>query len=295
MRAALPASAGSVILLLAVAAAPAAAAPAGMRAGGPCLRWRTPARPAVAGGGRVKTDDTVSEYPWPWLNGGAYSKPPHAASLDPLVQYAWPKAANMSKLQLYNVSAKTIVADRPSSFRGPVSAGGPIQVEGEGCLLMDFGEENAGWLEFDAQGLPAAKDVHMSISEYNEPAIVNSGTKTAPATKMPGQGYRLVLNPLLYEGVRFGWICVRNFSTAWTLTDIRLVAQSKPQSYMGSFASSDALLDRIWYTGAFVVRANLGAANFGSILINRGDRTTWAGVSADTFSMLSLQALDVSP
>ena len=245
------------------------------------------------GGGRLKTANTnVSAshqrarqsglYPWPWLHGGAFTNPPRAASLDPLVQYVWPSAVDTSKLQLYTVTAKTIVADRPSSFGGlHGSAGGPITVQDEGCLRMDFGEENAGWLEFDAQGLPAAQDVSMSISEYNEPAVVNTGSKTAAATKLSGQGgapsYRLVLNPLLYEGVRFGWICVQNFSVPWTLTGIRLVAQSKPQSYMGSFASSEALLDRIWYTGAFVVRANLGATSFGSILINRGDRTTWAG------------------
>jgi hypothetical protein len=235
--------------------------------------------PALASPGRARHSDDV--YPWPWLHGGAFSKLPRAASLDPMVQYAWPSAVDTSKLQLYNVSARTIVADRRSSFDGLSSpaAGGPIKVKGQGCLLLDFGEENAGWLEFDAQGLPAAKDVLMSISEYNEPDILNSGTKTAPATKLlgSGHGYRLVLNPLLYEGVRFGWICVQNFTTAWTLTDIRLVAQTKPQGYVGSFASSEALLDRIWYTGAYVVRANLGPANFGSILINRGDRTTWAG------------------
>ena len=231
------------------------------------------------GNSGLKTDDNV--YPWPWLHGGTFSQPTRAASIDPLVQYVWPTHTDTSKLQLFNVSAKAIVADRPSSFGGLSATGGPITVEGEGCLFLDFGEENAGWLEFDAKGLPAAKDVLMSISEYNEPDILNSGTKTAPATKLPlpggGQGYRLVLNPLLYEGVRFGWICVRNFTTAWTLTDIRLVVQAKPQSYVGSFSSSEALLDRVWYTGAYVVRANLGPANFGSILIDRGDRTVWAG------------------
>ena len=36
---------------------------------------------------------------------------------------------------------------------------------------MDFGRESAAWLEFDSPDCPGG--IEMSISEYNQPAIVN--------------------------------------------------------------------------------------------------------------------------
>ncbi len=47
----------------------------------------------------------------------------------------------------------------------------------------------------------------MSISEYNEPAILNIGPENLVKTKVPikhDNTYRLELNKSLYEGVRFG-------------------------------------------------------------------------------------------
>lgn len=72
--------------------------------------------------------------------------------------------------------------------------------------MFDFGQVNAGWLEFDSDNLEA--DVEMSISEFNEPAVFNVGSEHPIKTARPvkyGNTYRLVLNKDLYEGARFGW------------------------------------------------------------------------------------------
>ena len=48
---------------------------------------------------------------------------------------------------------------------------------------FDFGVESAAWLEFESPDFSGA--VEMSISEYNEPAIVNVGAQSPAKTKAP--------------------------------------------------------------------------------------------------------------
>jgi hypothetical protein len=139
--------------------------------------------------------------------------------------------------------------------------------------------ESAAWLEFDSPDLTGT--VEMSISEYDEPAIENSGgpahrIKTL-APQRYGNTYRLELNSELYEGVRFGWIHVHSFDSPWQITAVRAVCQVKPTNYNGSFACSDPLLTRIWYTGAYGVKVNYCKDYFGAILMDRGDRYSWTG------------------
>ena len=155
---------------------------------------------------------------------------------------------------------------------------GSVLVQGTGSLRFDFGVESAAWLEFDSPDLSGA--VEMSISEYNEPAIVNAGAQTPVKTKAPvqyGHTWRLELNKELYEGLRFGWIHVRGFERPWHITDVRAVCQIKPANYEGRFACSDPLLTRIWYTGAYGVKVNLQKDYFGAILMERSDRFSWTG------------------
>lgn len=77
--------------------------------------------------------------------------------------------------------------------------------------------------------------------------------------------------------MRFGWIHVRSVDRPWHITGVRVVSQVKPTNYAGSFSCSDELLNRIWYTGAYSVKANLYTDYFGAILMDRGDRYAWAG------------------
>ena len=68
-----------------------------------------------------------------------------------------------------------------------------------------------------------------------------------------------------------------SFTNQWHITGLRLVCQTKPANYNGSFSCSDPMLTRIWYAGAYTVKLNLEANYFGAILIDRGDRISWAG------------------
>ncbi|MCP4313094.1 MAG: hypothetical protein GY790_17685 [Bacteroidetes bacterium] len=202
-------------------------------------------------------------------------------SPDPLVAWRWedPKAAD--PLEIYTLPPVQISSTQPGSFGNLESMAlgkEPISVNGIGDIMIDFGQVNAAWLEFDSDDLKG--EVEMSISEYNEPAILNAGAQHRFKTLEPvkhGNTYRLELNEELYEGVRYGWIHVRSFESEWHIHDIRLVCQVKPTNYEGSFSSSDSGLTRIWYTGAYGVKLNLLKEFFGAILMERSDRFSWTG------------------
>jgi hypothetical protein len=215
------------------------------------------------------------QEPYSPLHGGSYRGPFIRESPDPLVRYHWKRPKASDSLEIYTLSPKKITGTPDSSFH--ISPEG-ITVSGAGDLMFDFGAESAGWLEFDADDLEDS--VTASISEYNEPAIVNAGAVHRIKTLAPikyGHTYRLELNKALYEGVRFAWIHVKTVSRPWHLKNVRLVCQIRPTNYQGSFSCSDPKLTRIWYTGAYTVKLNLLQDYFGAILMERSDRHSWTG------------------
>lgn len=103
-----------------------------------------------------------------------------------------------------------------------------------------------------------AHHVRASISEYNEPWP----GKTRPVTVYGNGTYRLETNSQLYEGARYAWIIVDPAPdgtpfTPWEITAVRLVVQTKPVSYTGSFKSADKVLTGSWYSGAYGSRTNM--------------------------------------
>ena len=221
------------------------------------------------------THSPISE-PYLPLRGGRFSMPPIAASPDPLFGYRWSNPQATDDLQAYILEPVATFTDTASSFR--IFAPGHITIYGAGSIRFDFAVESAAWLEFDSPNLSGS--VEMSISEYDEPAIVNTGPSHRFKTAAPhryGNTFRLELNSQLYEGVRFGWIHVRTFERPWTITAVRAVCQAKPTNYLGSFSCSDPMLTRVWYTGAYSVKVNLCKDYFGALLMDRGDRISWTG------------------
>ena len=200
-------------------------------------------------------------------------------SPDPILNYTWPSPKATDDLESYPLHPLSWVISDPASFdMKDFKKKGDLVVKGTGNIRFDFGQTNAGWLEFESDDL--ADSMTLSISEYNEPAIVMNGAvhriKTLPPVKH-GQTYRLELNPELYEGVRFGWIHILAHHQTWHMKNFRLVCQTKPVNYQGSFSCSDPELTRIWYTAAYTVKLNLLKNYLGAILMERTDRFSWTG------------------
>ena len=228
------------------------------------------------------TTGSATTEPYVLLHGGKFDGPPVPESPDPLVRYRWNSPeATTDDLQVYILSPVAAFTESPGSFRNVEAISTSpkaLTVEGLGSIRFDFGVESAAWLEFDSPDLTGS--VEMSISEYDEPAIENTGPKHRIKTLAPqryGNTFRLELNPQLYEGVRFGWIHVRAFEKPWHITAIRAVCQVKPTNYNGRFSCSDEMLTRIWYTGAYGIKVNFCKDYFGAILMDRGDRISWTG------------------
>ncbi|HTJ12625.1 MAG TPA: alpha-L-rhamnosidase C-terminal domain-containing protein [Dinghuibacter sp.] len=206
--------------------------------------------------------------------GGVFAQSP-----DPIFNRHWAHPTADDSLEHYWLLPKSYYTGSPGSFdMEHFKRGRVIVVNGAGDIRFDFGQTNAGWLEFESTGVPDS--IELSISEYNEPAVVNEGAVHRFKTLAPvrhGNTYRLELNPELYEGVRFGWLHVVTHRRRWTLRDFRLVCQVKPTNYQGSFDCSDSILNRIWYTGAYTVKLNIMKDYLGAILMERSDRISWTG------------------
>ncbi len=215
------------------------------------------------------------EQPYEYVSGGALKGPAVPDSPDPMVSYVWdcPKATDHLQIFVATPRAADVVSGK-ECFEGIQTVGKEacaVKVTGEGVLRLDFGVELPAWIEIDSPDLSG--DVEMGISEYNEPELM-------PKVRKPvqyGQTYRLELNRELYEGVRYGFIHVKRFDKPFTITAIRAVCQVKPANYTGSFDCDNRLINKIWYTGAYDVRANLREDCFGAILMDRGDRVSWTG------------------
>ncbi|WP_433892452.1 alpha-L-rhamnosidase C-terminal domain-containing protein [Streptomyces sp. CA-111067] len=245
-----------------------------------------PASADSAARGTAGTHPTPAEAwpvgePYQPLHGGTFSGPAVAASRDPLVRYRWTDPVAADPLQVYQLRPVAAWTQTPASFDGLHSAATGrcgITVKGAGSIRFDFGLESPAWLEFDSADLSGT--VEMSISEYNEPGVVNPGPAHPVKTLAPvryGDSFRLELNADLFEGVRFGWIHVRTFDRPWHITAVRAVCQAKPTNYNGTFHSSDEQLNRLWYAGAYGVRVGFQGTYMAPILMDRGDRYGWAG------------------
>lgn len=232
--------------------------------------------------------------PYPVVS-GSFSGNVVSESPDPLVGYTWDHPSANDELEIYIVYPQWMSSDQPVNVQFAKTNKLPVRVSGECNLLFDFGRENAGWMEFDSDDFEG--DVEMSISEYNEPAVLNSGAQNPKKTLKPikyGSTYRLELNRELYEGVRFGWIHIKSLTHPCVIKDVRLVCQVKPTNYEGSFSCSNKLFTRIWYTGAYTVKLNLQRDFFGAILMERSDRFSWTGDAypAQAASMVSFGNYD---
>ncbi len=245
---------------------------------------------------RTKYEGVEAPEPYKVLSGGSFENKDVRQSPDPLVSYRFRNVDAADDLQFfcaYPVNYKTDSVYSFDNLGSSLSDSTCIEIKGDGDIMFDFGAEFAAWFEIESPDLIDLGSVMMSVSEYTSPEIVNKGVqspaKTGRPVKVSETTYRLVLNPELYEGVRFGFIHVRGLKQAFRITAVRLVCQVKPVNYNGSFRCDNEMLNRIWYAAAYDVRVNLKKDYISAILIDRGDRHSWTG-DAYTAQAASLAA-----
>jgi len=113
--------------------------------------------------------------PYPYVSTGSFTGPAEPLSPDPLVAYRWLSPKATDGLEIYLQKPNTVSSDTAASFDNlsSLTTDNPnVTVNGTGSVRIDFGLESAAWLEFDSPDCPGG--IEMSISEYNQPAIVNT-------------------------------------------------------------------------------------------------------------------------
>ena len=239
-----------------------------------CLSGESNAATSVYDDGILLRRSPIQQ-PYSYIDGGSLSGREVPDSPDPLVNYVWDNPKADDPLQIFIVHPQNAVAtsgsDNVSGLETISRETCAIDVKGDCVIRFDMGAELPAWIEIDCPDMHG--EVEMGISEYNVPEIIN---KTRKPVRY-GDSYRLELNQELYEGVRYGFIYVRNCSAPFRITSVRAVCQVKPTNYTGSFNCDNPLINKIWYVGAWTVKANLREDCFGAILLERGDRFSWTG------------------
>lgn len=227
--------------------------------------------------GSYASDFNYSKAALLTVTDGANSDPFIAESPDPMHTYRWPSPQASDDLQTYALKPVAVSATAPcSGLESLCTDKANVTIKGTGRILLDFGVESAAWLEIESPDLSG--DVEFGISEYNEYAILNgSFIKKGKPVKVGPNTYQLLLSKEPYEGVRFGFVHINSFDKPWHITKARVICQTKPTNYNGSFKCSDPMLTKIWYVGAYGVKLNLLKDYFGAILMDRSDRHSWTG------------------
>ena len=225
-------------------------------------------------------------------------------------------ASNPGSAYNFSPTSRTLAPTSARTFAGTVSnpsnllSGQATRLTGKGsAVTLDFGKEVGGIVTLHFAGSSDAnQSVGLAFSEspqYVGTSSDNSagGTDGAIYAAVNGAGSYTMPTDKLRGGFRYltlflnssGWADINgvslNFTAAPGVTD--------PSAYPDYFYSNDALLDRIWYAGAYTVQLNTidptqgrvyppvssgwennGAVGSGSEVLVDGakrDRSIWSG------------------
>ncbi|MET0401594.1 MAG: alpha-L-rhamnosidase, partial [Cystobacter sp.] len=231
-----------------------------------------------------------------------------------------PARADRAQALPYNYSpaSRTVLPVRVHGTSGQVTApqnaltGKPTRLSGtNSSVVYDFGKEVGGLVTLRFSGASGSgQRVGLAFSESSvyvgtssdasnggsvpdgalHASVSGAGTYTMPADKLRG-GFRYLT---LFLGTS-GWVDIDGISLYFTPDPDK----ANPQDYANYFLSNDALLNKIWYAGAYTVQTNTIGSHQGrvwgppsvnwqnnatvgagtSVLVDgaKRDRTVWAG------------------
>ena len=172
----------------------------------------------------------------------------------------WPGLSDVAYLRRMRVLPSAVLEVRPGQggIRGATSLvrRGPAQLtvtpapagsaeKDQPSLTVDFGREITGRVEIDSDSDFAAPVV-MSYGESRDEADFGPFGGPQPL-ELPPHGTAAGRD----SAFRYAKIAFPSAGRPLAIRSIRCSHLYYPVEYKGSFASSDSLLDRIWYTGAY--------------------------------------------
>ena len=148
-------------------------------------------------------------------------------------------------------------------------------------LILDFGRELHGGLEFSVFGVEGADDAEIRV-RFGESVCECSaelGGETNATNDHATRDYTLTvrsysMNPVGETGFRFVRLDLLTPNVKVIFHTVKAVMVYRDLPYLGSFESSDALLNRIWDTGAYTVHMNMQHYIWDGF---KRDRLVWVG------------------
>ncbi|RZK76030.1 MAG: alpha-L-rhamnosidase [Pedobacter sp.] len=147
-------------------------------------------------------------------------------------------------------------------------------------ILLDFGKEIHGAIQVVTGQWPGGKPlkVRIRLGESASEAMSSVGEKGATndhairdfITTVPWLGKLEFGN----SGFRFARIDLVEQNSTLVLKEVNAIAVYRDIPYLGSFKSSDTLLNKIWATGAYTVHLNMQDYLWDGI---KRDRLVWVG------------------
>lgn len=211
-------------------------------------------------------ESNIAFYQWN-ADAGMYAWPGYVGASLYLRRYTW-RAAQLIDVYAGSASlqnAEQLVQARPGGRDFAVRLSPYSAADRSPAATLDFGREVAG-------------RIHLQ-SDSSAPILVTAayGESEQEALYQPFLGARTIYVPPHGEawGPKSGFRYVRlRFLTDARFSAIDLDGIAYPVQYKGSFHSQDALVDRIWETGAYTAHLCMQDGIWDGI---KRDRARWAG------------------
>ena len=148
-------------------------------------------------------------------------------------------------------------------------------------ILLDFGQELHGGLEFSVQDIVGGKEAELrirfgeSVTEaMSELGGVTNATNDHARRDLRMTVQALSMNPVGETGFRFVRIDLLTPNVSISINTVKAIMIYRDIPYLGSFSCDDPLLNQIWNVGAYTVHLNMQQYIWDGI---KRDRLVWIG------------------
>ena len=121
-------------------------------------------------------------------------------------------------------------------------------------LLIDFGRELVGHHVFEVDAAEGTMIDFHNFEFIQVDGTENYGDGMNNSLRYICRGGRQAYRSFLRRGFQYSWLIARNLRQPLRVRQVSVEFSTYPQARRGSFACSDALLNRIWETGAHTLR-----------------------------------------
>ena len=149
------------------------------------------------------------------------------------------------------------------------------------AIVLDFGQELHGGLEFSVHKITGAKQAKIrirfgeSVTEtMSQLGGVTNATNDHARRDLTLTVQELSMNPVGETGFRFVRIDLLTPDVSITINTVKAVMIFRDVPYLGSFSCDDELLNQIWNVGAYTVHLNMQQYIWDGI---KRDRLVWIG------------------